>query len=112
MKFAVHYTREAPPKVIATPSLSALQQLHWDKAGIIRNSAGLTQAVDILAAWQQSLPQPTDHPTYELHNLIVTGRLLVEASLLRKESRGTHFRSNFPNSSLQWQRPIVWLVDV
>ena len=89
------------------PSHSALQQLLWDKVGIIRNKESLTEAADVLATWQKSLPQPTDRPSYELNNLVITGRLMTEAALLREESRGAHFRSDFPHSSPQWQRHIV-----
>ncbi len=95
-------------KALRPPSLSALQQLHWDKVGIIRNKEGLAEAADILAVWQKSLPQPTDRPSYELNNLVLTGRLVTEAALLREESRGAHFRSDFPRSSSQWQRHIVF----
>ena len=95
-------------KAVPLPSFSALQQLHWDKVGIIRNKEGLSEAADILAAWQKSLPQPTDRPSYELNNLVLTGRLVTEAALLREESRGAHFRSDFPQSSPQWQRHIVF----
>ena len=55
------------------PSLSALQQLHWDKVGIMRNREGLTEAADTLAAWQKMLPQPTDRPSHELSSLVLTG---------------------------------------
>jgi L-aspartate oxidase len=95
------------PQAIPAPSLSAVQQLQWDKVGIIRNKEGLTQAADILAAWQRLLPQPTDRPSCELSNLVLTGRLITEAALLREESRGAHFRSDFPQSSPQWQCHIV-----
>jgi L-aspartate oxidase len=84
-----------------------LQQLHWDKVGIIRNRESLTQAADILAAWQKCLPQPADRPSYELSNLVLSGQLITEAALLREESRGAHFRSDFPHSSPQWQRHIT-----
>ena len=96
------------PKAVPAPSLSALQQLHWDKVGIIRNKESLTEAANILAAWQKSLPQPTDRPSYELNNLVLTGRLVTESALLREESRGAHFRSDFPQSLPQWQRHIVF----
>ncbi len=95
-------------KVVPAPSLSALQQLHWDKVGIIRDKQSLTEAADTLSAWQESLPQPTDRPSYELNNLVLTGRLVTEAALLRKESRGAHFRSDFPKSLPQWQRHITF----
>ncbi len=96
------------PQAVPAPTLSALQTLHRDKVSIIRNKKGLTQAADILAAWQKSLPQPTDRPSYELSNLILTSRLVTEAALLREDSRGAHFRSDFPQNSSQWQHHIVF----
>lgn len=96
------------PRAVPAPSLSALQQLHWNNVGIIREKRELTEAANILAAWQKSLPQPTDRPSYELNNLVLTGRLVTEAALLREESRGAHFRSDFPHSSPQWQCHIVF----
>jgi L-aspartate oxidase len=96
------------PKAVPVPSLTTLQQLHWDKVGIIRNREGLDQAANVLAAWHASLRQPTDQPSWELSNLILTGRLLTEAALFREESRGAHFRSDFPQSSPKWQCHIVW----
>jgi L-aspartate oxidase len=89
------------------PSRSALQELLWDKVGIIRDEASLTEAADVLATWQSCLPQPTDRPSHELNNMVITGRLVIEAALLRQESRGAHFRSDFPHSSPRWQRHIV-----
>jgi L-aspartate oxidase len=106
----VHFSlgQRPVPKVLPAPSLTALQQLHWDRVGIIRDREGLTGAANILAAWQLSLPQPTDQPSCELSNLILTGRLLTEAAFIREESRGAHFRSDFPQSSPRWQCHIVW----
>jgi len=95
-------------KVVAPASLTLLQNLHWEKVGIIRDKDGLTQAAKMLSAWQQALPKPTDQPSFELNNLILTGRLITEAALHREESRGTHFRSDFPASSPKWQCHIVW----
>ena len=101
-------SRNPVTKVALAPSLSALQQLHWDKVGIIRNEQGLTEVAKTLAAWQKSLSPPADRPSYELSNLILTGRLVTEAALLREESRGAHFRTDFPQSLPAWQRHIVF----
>ncbi len=95
-------------KPVSAPSLSALQQLLWDKVGIIRNKESLVEAADTLAGWQRALPQPTDRPSHELNNLVLTGRLVTEAALMREESRGAHFRADFPRSSPQWQHHIVF----
>ena len=106
----VHYSlcQRPAPEAVPAPSLTALQKLHWDKVGIIRDKEGLTRAAGILAAWQHLLPQPTDQPSCELSNLVLTGRLLTEAALIREESRGAHFRSDFPESLPKWQCHIAW----
>ena len=96
------------PQDIPKPDLAALQSLLWDKVGIIRNRQSLDEAADILAAWQTMLPSPVDRPSYELHNLVLIGRLVTEAALIREESRGAHFRSDFPQSSKSWQRHIIF----
>src|SRR4030043_9914 len=96
------------PRILPTASLTMLQQLHWDKVGIIRDKEGLNQAAGTLAGWQNSLPRPTDQPSRELSNLILPGRLLTEAAFIREESRGAHFWSDFPQSLPKWQGHIVW----
>jgi L-aspartate oxidase len=79
----------------------------WDKVGIIRNREGLTEATRVLSAWQQSLPAAKDRPSHELKNILLAGRLVTEAALLREESRGAHFRSDFPQHSTGWRLHIV-----
>jgi L-aspartate oxidase len=95
-------------KAVPAPGLAILQQLHWDRVGIIRDKEGLNQAAGILATWQQSLRAPTDQPSYELSNLVLTGRLLTEAAFIREDSRGAHFRADFPQTSPKWQCHIAW----
>ena len=75
--------------------------------GIRRNQEDLSQAAGILATWQAGLPKPEDRPSHELTNLVATGRLVTEAALVREESRGAHFRSDFPHSFPEWQRHVI-----
>jgi L-aspartate oxidase len=95
------------PKV----NLTNLQSLMWDKVGIVRSGEGLAKTADILSTWQSLLPQPTDRPSYELSNMVSNARLMAEAALLREESRGAHFRTDFPNSSPDWQKHIVFKIE-
>ena len=88
-------------------SVSTLKNLMWDKVGIIRNQEGLTAAADILAAWQRGLPL-TERVSYELSNMILTGSLMAEAALIRQESRGAQFRTDFPETSDDWQHHIIF----
>ena len=99
--------REVLPKVPRL-NLPNLQSLMWDKVGIIRSGEGIEEATSILATWQSFLSQPSDRPSYELNNLVLCARLVTEAALLRKESRGAHFRTDFPKASPEWQRHTVF----
>jgi L-aspartate oxidase len=51
---------------------------------------------------------PTDRLSYELNTMVTNARLMTEAALLREESRGAHYRSDFPSSSEKWKRHIVF----
>jgi L-aspartate oxidase len=84
----------------------------WDKVGIIRSGKSLKEAASILATWENLLSQPGDRPSYELNNLVLCARLMTEAALLREESRGAHFRTDFPRTSAEWQRHIIFKKNV
>jgi len=83
----------------------------WEKVGIIRDGPGLAQAALTLSLWERSAPTPLDRPSFELRNLLVAGRLATEAALMRQESRGAHFRSDFPHPSEAWRRHIAFRSD-
>jgi len=100
--------RREVSKSVPAPGLSTLQGLLWKKVGVIRHRESLTEAADILAAWQKSLSPPTDRASYEQNNLVLTGRLVTEAALLREESRGAHFRTDCSRSLPRWRRHIVF----
>jgi L-aspartate oxidase len=93
-------------------NLPNLQSLMWDKVGIIRSGKSLKEGASILATWESLLPQPSDRPSYELNNLVLCARLVTEAALLREESRGAHFRTDFPQTSPEWQRHSVFRKSV
>ena len=90
-------------------SLSALLSLIWEKVGIIRSKDGLGEAANTLACWQEIIPQPVDRPSYELKNLVLAARLMTEAALIREESRGAHFRTDFPQTSSAWLKHITFI---
>lgn len=89
-------------------SLTALQSLLWEKVGIVRTGEKLEEAAAILAVWEKTLETPTDRPSYEMANMVLVGRLMAEAALVREESRGAHFRSDSPQPSPAWLRHIVF----
>jgi len=91
-------------------NLAGLQALLWEKVGIVRDVEGLYEAATRLSSWQTLLPAPTDRPSYELNTMVMNARLMTEAALLRQESRGAHYRSDYPVSSVSWKRHIIFQV--
>jgi L-aspartate oxidase len=82
-----------------------IRRLMWDHASIARTAPGLRRC---LAALQQLEDRLSPGATEE-RNLLTTATLVTEAALLRKESRGGHFRSDFPKTRRKWQgRHITW----
>jgi L-aspartate oxidase len=92
----------------AAPGQIALESLLWENVGIVRSGEGLAEAASVLAAWEEGLDRPTDRASYEIGNMVLTGRLMAEAALMREESRGAHFRGDFPEPSESWLRHIVF----
>ena len=100
--------RRTFPDSVPPPSLKKLQSLMWEKVGIIRSGPQLNEAANTLAAWQEMATKPTSRSSYELNNLLTVGRLMTEAALIREESRGAHYRTDFPETSPTWLRRIVF----
>jgi fumarate reductase flavoprotein subunit len=103
---------EAPfarPARNLSPLRDALQEMMWDKAGILRDAAGLTEASSALDALEAELDtfgvdgtnrafNMTWHDWINLKSLLLVSRAIVVASQAREESRGAHWREDFPET--------------
>ncbi|MGA7157199.1 MAG: L-aspartate oxidase [Acidobacteriaceae bacterium] len=105
----VCFLPEPEPNHPTTPiTRLALQTLMWTHAGIERNAATLREALDALTHSHVEGASTHDHET---RNLLDLARALVTAALAREESRGAHFRTDFPtpreafHHSLIFQQP-------
>ena len=83
----------------AQVAADTVREIMWQHAGIARTAKGLRTAVAALAEIEERLPIGA---TEEL-NLVQTARLIVEGALRRKESRGGHYRSDFPRAKSTWR---------
>jgi L-aspartate oxidase len=84
---------------------AALQSLMWNAAGIERTAAGLEAATRQLDQWQACGATMQD---LEAGNLLVLARVMVAAALARRESRGAHFREDYPETSAGFQHQLVY----
>src|SRR6476661_1056828 len=76
-----------------------IRTVMWSHVAITRTAKGLRTALDELTNIEQRLPTGA---TEEL-NLVQTAKLITEAALLRKESRGGHYRIDFPRAKSLWR---------
>ncbi|HEX7351882.1 L-aspartate oxidase [Brachybacterium sp.] len=88
--------RAVPPG--GTPvTRSALQQLMWSHAGLLRTGAALEEAAGTLATWRAPDPASADPFTaLEDRNLLDLARLLVDRARARTRSVGAHHRLDIP----------------
>jgi len=90
------------------PSHKALQQLMWNCAGIERTGEQLAAALHEAESWPRG-PEPADRAGYERRQMAVLARLMLRAALLREESRGAHYRKDFPERDDEhWKRRQVF----
>ena len=80
----------------AEPFIRELQQLMWSKAGIVRIGTGLKEAQQQLQSLGERLPQPASRRACEARNLHTAAMLVVRSALARLESRGAHYRLDYP----------------
>ena len=76
----------------------SLRALLWRRLGITRDAAGLSEAAARVDHWgRYILPLEFDDPTgWTMQNMLIVARLMITAATDRRESRGVHFRRDFP----------------
>jgi L-aspartate oxidase len=87
------------------------QDLMWRHVGLFRDREGLTQALRVLEpAWRAldgriAAGEPLDPETWRAASIMTVGRLIARAALRREESRGGHYRTDFPQrDDTHWKR--------
>jgi L-aspartate oxidase len=76
-----------------------LQTLAWDGCGIVRDAGGLRQVLAAVDGGGRDVIAEPTRKDYERRNLATALRLVAKAALQREESRGGHYREDFPMKS-------------
>ncbi|MBT9314361.1 L-aspartate oxidase [Leptothoe spongobia] len=106
---------------------TAISQLVWQSAGISRSADHMTQALEQLEQWQidfdslrftQAMSYTSTHAPFpiphdltadklrlwaETRNLLTVATLVLKSALFRTESRGGHYRQDYPKTKPSWQ---------
>jgi L-aspartate oxidase len=84
-----------------------LRKVMWERVGIIRCGESLSHAKERLAGWSYIQEKtPLTKRELELKNMLVVAQLITEAALLREDSVGAHYRSDYPERGEGWQKHI------
>ena len=81
-----------------------LRNLTWNGCGILRDRAGLSAVLDELGSRTIKASAAVGRPELELRNMHQVGWLIARAALAREESRGGHFREDFPHKSPAFEK--------
>ena len=89
-----------------------LQDTMQELVGIVRTQSEMDQAVEKIAALKQRADQaaapgnreynPGWHTALDLHNLLTVSEAVARAAAQRQESRGAHFREDYPEKDEEW----------
>ncbi len=91
---------------------SSLRSVMWRNVGIERSGERLMETREIISFWGRYVMDKTFDPAalgqaavagWELQNMLAVCHLIATAALSRTESRGAHFRTDYPNRDEKWQ---------
>lgn len=94
----------SPGRADGTQVRQAIGGILWTGCGLERDADGLATA----AARLEALPSPADAETL---GMLEVARLVVMAAAAREESRGAHFRTDFPDPDPSLARRMCWVGD-
>ena len=93
----------APEALFPCAALAELRGLAWEKCGIVRAAPPLRAAVEELAAIPLRAGE-TGVDQYELRSIHQVVSLIARCALAREESRGAHYRTDFPDKQPAFQK--------
>ena len=100
--------RKAVPGDYAADETAVLQDTMQKDAAVVKSSLSLRRAIDFINDRHAFLvPSNQDNTKYELANLLTVGMLVASAALAREESRGSHWREDYPEENgTAWKKHI------
>jgi len=95
------------PVLFPRISRDALRLISWQHAGLVRDAAGLSRAMMRLSSLSQDAVAESGREDYEQRNIHCVAMLIARCALAREESRGGHYRSDFPKKAAEYEKHSV-----
>ena len=93
-----------------------IEALMWEKVGLVRNAKDLESALTTLEGLRERADHQSANPelsfnlewneALDVMNICVNAELVARGALIREESRGSHYRADFPKSDPGWLKRI------
>ena len=106
----VHHTGRAAADLDKKVLLAEIQREMGTNVGILRDYDSLTKALDKVSNWEKQIGNARNETLsdFELQNIILLSRLVIESALEREESRGAHYRTDFDKmDDEKWKKHII-----
>lgn len=102
----------ASPNFLLDPAMRREIQKSMSKgAGVLRSSDSLVQTSSDLTRIEDRTSNEPCVEAWETTNLFQLAQAIVKAALIRQETRGSHWREDFPETSDQWHKRIIQKID-
>jgi len=76
--------------------IQRVQSLMWQNVAVVRAGKALRQTLADLTSIETTIPKATGRRAHEAANILQTGMLITRCALARQESRGAHYRLDYP----------------
>ena len=85
---------------------NSLRSIMWRNVGVMRRGERLSETLEIIGFWGRYVldKEFMDAGGWEVQNMLTAAYLITECALRRTETRGVHYREDFPETDLRWQR--------
>ena len=85
---------------------NSLRSVMWRNAGVVRTGERLSETQEIIGFWGRYVMDKEffDPAGWEVQNMLTAALLVVESAFRRAETRGVHYREDFPDTDPAWAR--------
>ncbi|HGJ65412.1 TPA: L-aspartate oxidase [bacterium] len=104
--YSIEYHRDDAMILDHRKIRESIRNTMWDKVGIVRNGSQIKEAISFLN--QYGSLNPSNRFSFEVQNILDISKLVAKSALVREESRGAHYRSDYPyTDDKNWKRRII-----